>query len=62
MKTKCLSRVWVVVQVQSGVPVVAEAFADRPSAEKREIRLRREMREGYDEVGFFETNVKSLGR
>lgn len=49
---------WVVVQVQSGVPVAAKTFADRPSAEKCETRLRRQMREGYDEIGFFETNVK----
>ena len=60
MKTKESNHVWVVVQVQSGVPVLAEVFADRTRAEKREARLRREMRQDYDEIGLFETKVKSL--
>jgi hypothetical protein len=58
MRNKNSSRVWVVVEVQSGIPALAEVYADRPSAEKREASLRKKLRPDYDEVGVFETAIK----
>ena len=58
MKTKQSDEVWVVVDVRSGVPVQAEAFADRNVAKRRHQKLRREMRQDYDEIGFFEVTVR----
>jgi len=58
MKTKQLNRVWVVVEVDSGIPVLTEVFANREKAEKREHKLRMEMRQDYDEVGLFEATVR----
>ena len=58
MKTKQSDEVWVVVDVRSGVPVQAEAFADRNVAERRHRKLRREMRQDYDEIGLFQVTVR----
>jgi hypothetical protein len=55
-------RVWVVVEVESGIPVLAEVYSDRLSAEKREIKLRKELRPDYDEVGVFEERCQSPTR
>lgn len=60
MKTEKTNRLWVVVWVQSGVPVQAEVFADKLLAEKCEMRLRSKRRVDYDEVGLFEAKVKSV--
>jgi hypothetical protein len=59
MSKKNSNRVWVVVEVQSGIPALAEVFSDRPSAEKRETNLRKKIRPDYDEVGVFETTIKA---
>lgn len=59
MPKKNSSRVWVVVEVQSGIPALAEVYTDRLSAEKREVNLRKKMRPDYDEVGVFETAIKA---
>lgn len=59
MKTKLSNQVWVVVEVGSGVPVLAEVFAKRGKAEKRERKLRAEVRQDYDEVGLFEVMVQN---
>lgn len=59
MTNKNSSRVWVVVEVQSGIPALAEVFSDRPTAEKRETNLRKKLRPDYDEVGVFETIIKA---
>jgi hypothetical protein len=59
MNTRNLRRVWVVVHVQSGIPVGAEVFQDKAEAVKLERRLNREIREEYDAVGLFETKVNS---
>jgi hypothetical protein len=53
-------RVWVVVEVESGIPVLAEVYSDRLSAEKREIKLRKELRPDYDEVGVFEAAIRAV--
>ena len=52
------NRLWVVVEVQSGIPMLAEVFSDQLSAEKREVNLRKTLRPDYDEVGVFETTIK----
>ena len=57
MKTKKSSQVWVVVEVESGVPVLAEVFANRKTAERRERKLRMDMRQDYDEMGLFEATI-----
>ena len=58
MKTNQSNQVWVVVDVESGIPVLAEVFADRHSAKKRERELRADLRQDYDEVGIFEATVR----
>lgn len=57
MKMNQGKSVWVVVEAQSGIPVLAEVFADRVLAEKREKSLRRKMRECYDVVELFEEKI-----
>ena len=59
MKKKNSSRLWVVVEVQSGIPALAEVYSDRLSAEKREVNLRKKMRPDYDEVGVLKPRSKS---
>jgi hypothetical protein len=49
--------IWIVVFVQSGVPVLAEAYRYEKVARRREQSLRADMREDYDEVGLFEVKV-----
>jgi len=49
--------IWVVVLVESGIPISAEAFQKQEDAIRREQQLREEMREAYDEVGLFETTI-----
>jgi len=51
------STIWVVVLVESGIPVRAEAYRDPKTALKREKALRRKMRQDYDEVGVFEVEI-----
>ena len=59
MKTKLSNQVWVVVEVGSGVPVLAEVFTNRNKAERRERQMRAEMRQDYDEVGLFAATVRN---
>ena len=49
--------VWVVVLVQSGIPVVAEVYRDEETARKREEFLREDIRPDYDETGVFEVEI-----
>jgi len=58
MKTKQSDQVWVVVEVKSGIPVQAEAFAERNVAKRRHQKLRGQMRQDYDEIGLFEVMVR----
>jgi len=53
-------RIWVVVKVESGIPVMVEAFRDRQLAEGQEQSWRRHMRPDYDEIGVFEVQIKSV--
>ncbi len=47
-------QVWVVVLVQSGIPVAAEIYRDEQSAKMRESFLRKSMHPESDETGVFE--------
>jgi len=49
---------WAVVKVESGIPVMVEAYQDRQSAEMREQSLRKEMRPENDETGVFEIEIE----
>lgn len=43
-------RLWIVVKIESGAPVMADAFREKRSAAKRAEFLRQHMRPGSDEV------------
>ncbi len=58
MKSKSADTVWVVVRSSSGIPDLAEVFADYASAEKREQRLAKTMNEEEDAISVIETKVK----
>lgn len=49
--------VWIVVKVQSGIPVLAEAYQNQRTAMLREKVLRADMHLESDETGVFETRV-----
>ena len=49
--------VWVVVLVESGIPVCAEVYRDVESAWARGKSWRENMRPDYDEVGVFEVEI-----
>lgn len=49
--------VWIVVRVESGVPVFAESFLDEDTALKRESEYRLFMNSENDEVGVFTVRV-----
>jgi len=55
-KTKAIL---VVVVVESGIPVLVEAYHDLKIAEERERFFRRSLREAYDEVALFEVEPRS---
>ena len=48
---------WVVVEVQSGIPVTAEGFLAWEPAEQREKYLRERMNPENDEIGVFEIPI-----
>ena len=48
---------WVVVKVESGIPVMVEAYRDKQSAEVRERSLRKCMHPENDETGVFEIQI-----
>ena len=49
---------WAVVKVESGIPVVVEAYRDRQSAEMREQSWRKDMHPENDETGVFEIQIE----
>jgi hypothetical protein len=62
MRTKKMSRkksdtIWVVVSVESGVPVLVEAYRDEKIAKLRRRLLRRKINPDYDEVGAFAVEI-----
>jgi hypothetical protein len=48
---------WIVVKVDSGIPVMVEAYPDEQSAKTRERSLRRDMHPENDETGVFEVQI-----
>jgi len=49
---------WIVVLVESGIPVIVEAFQKEKEAKKREKYFRKNMNPDNDETGIFEiTNL-----
>jgi len=49
---------WVVVKVESGIPVVVETFSRLEDAERQEDEWRMRMNPDNDETGIFETRVQ----
>jgi len=49
---------WIVVKVESGIPVLVEAYRDWQSAERRAQLLRTDMNPENDETGVFETRIR----
>ena len=50
-------RIWVVLKVEHGVPVMIDAYRDKHSANKREKFLRQHMRPDSDEVAKFDIKL-----
>ena len=48
---------WTVVTVESGIPVMVEAYRDKRAAEIRERFLRMDMHPDNDEIGVFEIQI-----
>ena len=57
MSQKQIEQMWVVVKVESGIPVAVDAYRDEQSAKVREQLLRTYMHPENDETGVFETQV-----
>lgn len=53
--------IWVVVSVESGIPVTVEAYHKREFAEKREQLLREDMNPDNDESGVFQVQMDYSG-
>jgi hypothetical protein len=51
---KQIELLWVVVKVESGIPVMVEAYGNKESAKMREQSLRKYMHPENDETGVFE--------
>ncbi len=49
---------WAVVKVESGIPVMVEAYRDRQSAKTRDLSLRKDMHPENDEAGVFEIQIE----
>jgi hypothetical protein len=49
---------WVVVKVESGIPVIAEAYTDERAALAGERNMRRRMNPEDDETGLFGIKVR----
>lgn len=57
MSSEKSETIWTVVLVQSGIPVLAEAYWDEETARSREESLREDIRVDYDEIGVFEVQI-----
>lgn len=51
--------IWVVVLVESGIAVLAEAYRNEATAQRREEILRQDINPDYDEVGLFEVEIEA---
>ncbi len=52
--------IWVVVLVESGIPVLVEAYSDEKKADVREQFLRKDINPDYDEVGLFKIKIDEI--
>ncbi len=50
-------RLWVVLKIEHGVPVMIDAYRDKRSAQRREAFLRQHMRPDVDKVGLFQIKL-----
>ncbi len=50
-------RLWVVLKIEHGVPVMIDAYRDKRSAKRREEFLRQHMRPELDQVGLFQVKL-----
>jgi hypothetical protein len=57
MSGKQPESLWIVVKVESGIPVTVEAYRDRRSAEMQEQAWRERMNPDNDESGVFEVQM-----
>jgi hypothetical protein len=57
MPRKKSDRVWVIVSIESGVPVLVEAYRDEKIAKLRRRLLRRKINPDYDVVGAFVVEI-----
>jgi hypothetical protein len=48
---------WIVVVVESGIPILAEVHRDEVTARQRERFFCKDAREDYDAVGVFEVEI-----
>ena len=49
--------VWVVVLVESGIPVLVEVYRDEETARIREQQLSEDIRPDYDQAGIFQVEI-----
>lgn len=56
-ESKPASRLWVVVKIERGVPVMIDAYPNKRSATRREKFLRRHMRIETDDVALLEIKL-----
>lgn len=57
MNRHCSRIVWILVKVESGIPVLAEVFSDEAEARRLEDQLRAKMNPDNDEVGVFSARL-----
>ncbi len=55
--SKAAKRMWVVLKIERGVPVMIDAYRDKRSAKRREEFLRQHMRRETDQVALFPINL-----
>jgi len=54
MKTESIEKKWIVVVVQSGIPIAAEAFYNYSTAKRQEIEIRKYLNLDSDETCIFD--------
>ncbi len=55
--SKAATRMWVVLKIEHGVPVMIDAYRDKRSAKRRQEFLRQHMRPEMDQVALFPINL-----
>jgi len=57
MRSEAWNELWIVVKVESGVPVAVAAYPEEREARRAEQHLRRRMHSENDETGVFEVRA-----